>query len=282
MIHLIALHFENLRLFIAQYIVATIGGILIYYYLGIRRFQTGTPIPVLRKVKFAGQSEFFTPLKRPVNNTYPVMLLQPGLFNDSLISFWNTGRLFADLTYFFRCNGYPNSTYQSLASIYTGTQPYESSTMYGIYRIMVAVIGWTGILLLITPFKYIYVFLPHFPPPFDIIVAIVLTITIFEGMLSTVFFRIGTSFVRIALVESLVITVFTFSLLTPSMSWISTFTMQGRIDIYLILLAMFVAITALISQLKTKRNLFLSSLAFSAIAYASFVGIVLYNVLQFL
>lgn len=282
MIYLITLHFGNLTLFIAQYILATIGAILIYYYLGIRRFDTGTPLPILRKVAHLGHSDFYSPLDRTQRGNPPMLILQPGLFNDSLISFWNSGRLFTDITYYFRNNGFPASAYRSICSSYSRTPVYDSSTTYEIYKIMVAVTAWAGLLLLITPFKYIYVFLPHFPSPFNVIVAIVLSIAIFEGVLSTIYFRIGTSFVRIALIESLVIIAFTFSLLSPSMSWITAFDFQGRLYIYLILLVMFVAITALISQLRTKRNLFLSSLAFSTTAYFTFVGIVLYNVFLFL
>lgn len=280
---MIALHFDNLRLFILQYIVATLGAALIYYYLGRGNLRSNVPIPILRKVRCLGTSEYQTPLK--FHGIVPGIsfILQPSLFTDSLVSYWNPSRFFYDLSAYYRGNGYPSQSYSSLCTGYAKSPAYRaSSAIYDIYKIMVSVSAWAGILLLITPFRYIYVFLPHFPDPYNIVVAIVLSIAIFEGVLSTVFFRIGTRFARVVLVESIVIIAFTFSLLTPSMSWIDAFSSTGRLEIYFILLAMFVAITALIPQLKTRRNLFLSSTIFSIVAYFSFVGIVLYNVVKFL
>lgn len=279
---LITLHFENLRLFIVQYILATIAAGLIYYYLGREYPGKEYTLPRLRKTRHVGTSEYWTPLFLPGTGDYPGLLIRPPLFNESLVSFWNENRFFVDFSYYFHANGFPAQVLEKTSSSYAPSPVYESSIVYQIYKIMVAVSTWAGLLLLITPFSYIYVFLPHFPEPYNIVVAIILAIAIFEGVLSTIFFRIGTTFVKVALIESIVIIAFTFSLLSPSMSWIAAFTPQGRVDIYLILLSMFVAITALISQLRTKRNLFLSSLLFSTIAYFSFVGIVLYNVIQFL
>lgn len=279
---LIALHFENLRLFIAQYIIATLGGILIYYYLGRGTSGKAYTVPILRRIRYLGTSEFWSPLVMIRANPLSAFTLRPALFNDSLVSFWNEERFFTDLSYYFSSNGYPSRYYESPNCAYVASPVYEGTIINQIYKVMVAISAWAGILLLITPFSYIYVFLPHFPDPYNIIVAIVLVIAIFEGLLSTVFFRLGVTFVKVAMIESIVIIGFTFSLLSPSMSWIDTFSQAGRLYIYLILLAMFVAITALISQLRTKRNLFLSSFIFSTIAYFAFVGIVLYNVILFL
>ncbi len=279
---MITLHFDNMRLFIFQYIIATLGAALIYFYLGRGNVRSSVPFPILRKVRNLGSSEYHTPLRFPGYIGKDTFILRPGFYTDSLISYWNQARFFFDMSSYCLGNGYPRQSYSSLCSKYEKSPAYHTSTIYEIYKIMVAVSAWAGILLLITPFRYIYVFLPHFPNPYNIVVAIVLAIAIFEGVLSTVFFRIGTSFVRIALVESIVIMAFTFSLLTPSMSWIDAFSSTGRLEIYFILLVMFAAITVLISQLRTKRNLFLSSTLFSIVAYFSFVGIVLYNVIQFL
>ena len=279
---LIVLHFENLRLFIAQYILATLVAVAIYYYLGRANPGKGYTQLRLPKVRKLGQSEFQTPLYFGRPQSLLEFVLRPPTFSDSLRSYWPGGRMFMDISYFYLQAGYPSTSYEGFRSIYLPPQVYESSIIYQIYKIMVAISAWAGLLLVITPFSYIYVFLPHFPDPYNIIVAIVLSIAIFEGVLSTIFFRIGTRFVNIVLVESFVIIAFTLSLLSPSMAWIGAFTIVGRLEIYLILLFMFAAITALISQLKTRRNLFLSSLIFSTIAYFSFVGIVLYNVILFL
>lgn len=279
---MIILHFENLRFFIFQYILATLGGSLIYYYLGRGSVRGTVPFPIIRKVRNLGNSEYQTPLRFTGFMGEKFLILQPGLFTESLVGYWNETRFFFDITPYYINNGYPSNCYGPLSSVYEKSPEYQSTTVYQIYRIMVAVSAWAGILLLISPFKYIYVFLPHFSDPYNIVVAIVLAIAIFEGVLSTIFFRIGVSFTRILLVISLVIVAFTLSILTPSMSWLDAFSINGRLEIYFVLMAMFVAITALISQLRTKRNLFLSSLLFSTVAYFSFVGIVLYNVLQFL
>ncbi len=279
---LIALHFENLRLFVAQYILATIVAVAIYYYLG--RTYPGKEYTQLKlpKIIKLGQSHFQTPLYIDQELSSPDFILRPPFFGDSLRNYWSLDRFFLDLSYFYMQVGYPSEIYGSLKSAFQPPHVYESNIIYQIYKIMVAITSWAGLLLVITPFSYIYVFLPHFPEPYNIIVAIVLSIAIFEGLISTIFFKIGARFVNIVLVESFVIIAFTFSLLSPSMAWIGAFTATGRLEIYLILLFMFATITALISQLKTRRNLFLSSLIFSIIAYFSFVGIVLYNVFEFL
>ncbi len=279
---MIALHFENLRLFLAQYVLSTLSAAAIYYYLG--RTFPGKAYPTLRliKVRYLGQSDFHSPVRAGRLEDILEIHILPIMFNESLKSLWGPDRLFVDLSYYFLENSYPSSYYESFSSSYKAPQVYESNIIYQLYRIMVAVSSWAGLMLVITPFSYIYVFLPHFADPYNIIVAIVLSIAIFEGLLSTIFFRIGTKFTNVILIESLVIVAFTLSLLSPSMAWIGNYVLQARLEIYLILLIMFAAITALISQLKTKRNLFLSSFLFSTIAYFSFVGIVLYNVLQFL
>lgn len=279
---MIALHFENLRLFIPQYVAATLTAILIYLYLGRKFPGWENTIPHIRKTRILGSTSESTPLNYASATGsifFPccVSSFDKGSFRIRLLQ-----EPFYDLLYYFTLNGFPGNVYSSLVYKFEKPPVSESAIVYQIYRIMLSVSSWAGLLLVITPFSYIYVFIPHFSDPYNIIVAIVLSIAIFEGILSAIFFRIGVSLGKIVAVEGLIMLVFTFSILSPSMSWLSFYTINGRLIIYLILLALFTIIAALISQLRTTRNLFMSSMVFSTISYFSFVGIVLYNVVQIL
>lgn len=277
---MISLHFDNLLQFIPQYVAATISAVLIYFYLGQKFPGRENTLPVLRRNRMLGSSIFNSPIRFRSATPSPVFSIMPGTFGDSLRSYWTPVSVFFDLTYSYISSGFPDQAYSDLKSGFDRPAFFESSITYQIYRITFAISAWAGLLLVITPFSHIYVFIPHFSDPYNIIVAIILSIAIFEGIISTTFFRIGVTFSRTALVVSLVIVAFTLSLLSPSMSWMSSFNMQGRFIVYLVLLLLFAATTALISQLRTKRNLFLSSMAFSIIAYFAFVAVVLYNVLD--
>lgn len=277
---MITLHFENLTLFLPQYIFSTVLAIVIYYYLGRKPSWNLFIVPRIKKTLFLGSSVFQSPLY--VGGSAPEISfrLLPIEFNESLKSFFTSSRMFFDTTGYYTLNRFPDNYYRSASTPYSPPNLFEENIAYQMYRIMVAVTAWAGIMLVTTPFSYVYVFLPHFSNPYNIIVAIILAISIFEGVISTVFFRIGASYTKIVIVEAFVIIIYTFSLLSPSMSWMAAFNLDGKMVIYLVLLFLFTAITALISQLRTRRNLFLSSFAFATIAYLSFFVIVLVNVLQ--
>lgn len=277
---MITLHFENLVLFLPQYAFSTIIAVIVYYYLGRKPAWNYMRAPVIRKSSFRGTSAFSTPISVGSEMREISFFLYPIDFGASLKSFYTLDRLFFNTGWYFTANRYPDKYYRKMSTSYSPPDLFEENIAYQLYRIMVAVSAWAGIMLIVTPFSYIYVFLPHFTEPYNIIVAIILAISIFEGIISTIFFRIGISYTRIALIEALVIVVFTFSLLSPSMSWMSAFNMTGKLVIYLVLLFLFTAITGLISQLRTRKNLFFSSFLFATIAYFSFSIIVLVNVLQ--
>lgn len=279
---MIALHFENLRLFIPQYVSSTLIAVFIYLYLGRRLPGWQYTIPFLRKTRRTGTSAESTPLRyhsslNPIFFPYSVSSFDRGL---SLLE--SVANPLPDLLYYFSLNGFQHSVYSNQSYKYEKPPVFESAIIYEVYRIMLSVSAWAGLLLVITPFSFIYVFIPHFSNPYNVIVAIILSIAIFEGILSSIFFRIGVSLAKVMLVEGLIIIVFTLSILSPSMSWLALFTFSGRLIIYVILLALFTIIAALISQLRTMRNLFISSMIFSTISYFSFVAIVLYNVILIL
>ena len=279
---MIALHFENLTLFIPQYLSATLISLLIYLYLGRKLPGWQYTIPFIRRTRTLGTSIETTLLKYPSIQGSFYFPASVSKYESKLIGLVYFEKPVFDLLYYFTLNGLPKRVYSSQVYKYEKPPVYESAIVYQVYRIMLAVSSWAGLLLVITPFSYIYVFLPHFSNPYNIIVAIILSIAIFEGVLSAIFFRIGVSLGKIMLVEGLIIVAFTMSILSPSMSWLALFTFSGRLIIYLILLSLFTIIAALISQLRTLKNLFLSSLIFSTISYFSFVVIVLYNVIQIL
>lgn len=277
---MITLYFDNLRLFIPQYLASTVIAVFIYFYLGQKFPGKENTIPRFGKTRKMVNSPFFTPKNFRMDVAGTEFLLWPNKLSDSLKTLWKPDRVFFDPLSYFMENGFPPEVYRRFSSRYVKPSLFEENIVYQLYKIMFAVSAWAGLMLVITPFSYIYVFIPHFADPYNIIVAIILSISIFEGLVATIFFRVGVSFGRIALIEGLVITAFTLSLLSPSMSWLGNFNLQGKMIIYLILLLLFAAITGLISQLRTKRNLFLSSMIFSVISYFSFVVIVLYNVLN--
>lgn len=275
---MIALHFENLTLFIPQYLGSTLAAIFIYIYLGRKSPGWQYTIPFLRKSRVVGNSLDAMPLNYNRVKEMEYLPFGTSTFTAGLAG----GVVSFDLLHYFTLNGFPKSVYSGQAYKYERPPVFESAIVYQIYRITLAVSAWAGLLLVITPFSYIYVFLPHFSNPYNIIVAIVLSIAIFEGILSSIFFRIGVSLGKIVAVEGAIMLIFTLSILSPSMSWLSLYSLNGRLIIYLILLALFTIIAALISQLRTLRNLFISSMIFSTISYFSFVAIVLYNVLTIL
>ncbi len=279
---MIALHFENLLLFIPQYLSATLVAIAIYLYLGRKLPGWQYTIPFIRRTRRLATSADSTLLKYPPQKGSFFLPCNVSVYDKKLNGLGYFEQPFFDLLFYFSLNGLPQSVYSIQVFKYEKPPVYESAIVYEVYRIMLAVSSWAGLLLFITPFSYIYVFMPHFSNPYNIIVAIILSIAIFEGVLSTIFFRIGVSLGKIMLVEGLVIVAFTISILSPSMSWLALFAFSGRLIIYLVLLSMFTIIAALISQLRTMKNLFLSSLLFSTISYFSFVVIVLYNVMQIL
>ena len=279
---MIALHFENLRLFIPQYVAATLIAIFIYYYLGRKYPGWQNTVPFIIKTRALGNSPESIPAGYKSGLISSYIPYRLSLLEKDAVSLRLLQEPFFDLLYYFKLNGFPESVYSGRVKRFEKPSVYESAIVYQIYKIMISVSSWAGLMLVITPFSYIYVFIPHFSDPYNIIVAIVLSIAIFEGILSAIFFRIGVSLGKVVAVEGLIMAVFTLSILSPSMSWLSLFTFNGRLIIYLILLALFTIIAALISQLRTNRNLFLSSMIFSTISYFSFVGIVLYNVIQIL
>lgn len=275
-------YIDNLRLFIPQYAVSTVLAMLIYIYLGHRYPGKEHTVPRLRRRVSFPSSSFHTPLTYASGEGTGMFLSLSAVipaYTAALRNYVFSRTLSFDPIYYQVENGFPSTLYGKIKAPYSRPPFFESNTIYQAYRVIFTISAWAGLMLVITPFTYIYVFLPHFQNPYNIVVAIILSIAIFEGILSTIFFRIGVKFTRVALVEALVIIAFTFSILSPSMTWLSGFDFQGRLVIYLILLVLFCAITALISQLRSRRNLFLSSLIFSIISYASFSAVVLYNIL---
>lgn len=280
---MITFNVSNLRLFIPQYVVATVLTIFMFLFLGRRFPGKERTVPRLNRKRRYPSSPFCTPvtyLPSHVSGTMIDIHLTLTPVSGSLSNYWaETGRFFSPLSHFLE-SGFPCSFYETLTSEFQQPPFFEANTTYLIYRILISISVWAGLMLVITPFSYIYVFLPHFSDPYNIVVAIVLSISVFEGLISTVFFRIGVKFTRIALVEGFVVIAFTFSILSPSMSWLGSFDMQSRLLIYLVLLVLFCTITALISQLRTKENHFLSSMIFASISYFTFAGVVLYNILN--
>lgn len=285
---MITLDFANMISFILQYLVATVASLYIFY--------------ILRKRRIYSKPEFFL-LNNPGKNDHSSELIGMSFFTtvekmvaslvSPILSF--TGAISAglpasDFRSEYRRGGWGGldvlfvrqrketfkapSTRVKLPEIYYRKAVYEAFTAFS------AVSVWAGILLLLTPYQKIFIFIPHFSSlAINLSVIIILAITIFEGSIATLFFFIGTTIRRVAVVMAAVLAVFSASLLTPSFTWFHGYTTQGELLIYTILVILILGITFLISLFREKRVLFRLALYSSFVSYGFFILVTTYNIL---
>lgn len=285
---MLTLNFSNLSSFILQYIIATLAAIYSFSVLQRRKFYSRPEFMLPRKdrayhwpFELPGLS-FFTPLEKIVFDiVLPTLTTFTGFHSTNMPAsefrtIYRKNEQFV-LTPEFIKRDYKKfkapSSRIKLPEIYYRKGIYDAFT--GFFSISI----WAGILLLLTPYQKIFIFIPHFSSlTVNLSVVIILSITIFEGSIATLFFFIGTNFRRVAVVMLSVLSIFSASLLTPSFNWFHTYTNQGEILIYTILAVLILGITFLISLFKDKNVLFKLSLYSSFVSYAFFITVTSYNI----
>ncbi len=155
---------------------------------------------------------------------------------------------------------------------------YNNHIIYKILASIYAISAWIGMLLVLTPYSRIQIFIPHFSSSTNLLVAIILGIAIFEATISIIVFFTGNSRKWFLYVEGLVFIVTSLFFFSPSMSWLYGFSVPSRILIYVIIVGLILFITFLIFQLESRRNSFLAAFYSSGIAYGFFIATVSYNI----
>ncbi len=266
--------------FIPQYIISTIIALLVYFYIGWRA-------PKLRlffKLNSELNESFF---KSPLyENGRSVMEF------FSLDDLSESGRyasrhknsdfrpLFFSILYCYLAGTFRPDV-QKISSPYSKNMDLNyNRAFFDVYRIFFSVIIWAGLLFLITPFHDIYIFLPHLNSTGNIIVAVILSVSIFEAIISLLYFISGAERRTILIIELGIFSIFSLSLLAPSMTWFNVYSTSGKVIIYLTLLALFLAIGIIIPQLRRRITIYRTSFAFTLIAYLFVLSVVIINILR--
>ncbi len=275
-------YFQNFLSFIPQYIVSTAVAISVFLYLG-RTFRQKQYIgQILRRNSKIGESEFKSPFYADRHVLHEKFKLSPPSGPGMSVLFGNRPPGFPDfvsLLYLYACGAFRPDLWKMSTHVSGNRDSIYSGAFTDIYRIFFSVIIWAGILFLITPYRDIHIFLPHLGATGDILVAVVLSVSIFEAVVSLIYFIFGTFRKMILAVEAGIAIIFTLSLLAPSMSWLGTYDLYGRILIYATLLALFLAIGIIMPQLRKKSTIYRTSFAFTIIAYLFIFSVILTNVL---
>lgn len=282
------LDFTHLTSFAFQYIIATIVAAYAFHTLRNKRFYSRPDFLLHRHSRLERQFEliglsFYSTIEHAVSAlTSPIVsasfactsLQVPG---TDLRSAYYPGCPVTVAPQYIRRNP---SSFKAPSTRVHFPELYEKSTFYDAYVAVFAVSVWAGILLLLTPYNSIFVFIPHFSIlALNLAIIIVLSITIFEGSIATIYLFIGTGRRQVSAMLLAVIAIFTLSILTPSFNWFHTYTTMSEIFIYSILAALILSITFLISLFKDRGVLFRLSMYSSFVSYGFFIVVTMYNVL---
>lgn len=274
---MLVFHFSNIILFFPQYIAATLFAILVFILL-TRAAKVFSRSGFTYRLRL-GTSNFSSSIKWNSEVARPVLILS-GKDLSSMFLKNHSEPLYMSLQCYYSWNGYPSDFYAKLSTDLKRSRPYGNSFSFLTYRIFFTVAAWEGVLMLFTPFKYIGVFIPHISTDIDIIIGLIIGISIFESSISTIFLFSGINTKKILVVMLLVTAIFSVSLLTPSMSWFSLYNEVGKVTYFSVILGLILAITGLIPQLKTSRNLYLSAYSFSIISYLAFIFTIIINLIH--
>lgn len=285
---MITLNFANLSSFILQYLVATLAGIYAFTILQRRKFYSSPEFilkrdrkPWIVPVELMGLS-FFSSLEGLVLSlATPNLAVFSGFAsaNTPASEFRCTYRKGDTLYYDPRFIRKDRRKFKAPSSRVKLPEIFYRRGIYDAFTALFSISVWAGILLLLTPYTKIFIFIPHFSSlAVNLSLIIVLSITIFEGAISTVFFLIGTNFRRVAAVMLTVLGIFSASLFTPSFNWFHNYTVQGEVLLYTILAILILGITFLISLFKDRSVLFRLSLYSSFVSYGFFISVTAYNI----
>lgn len=285
---MISLNFANLSSFILQYIVATLAAIFAFAILQRRKFYS-KPEFILKKerkgwdipMELLGMS-FFSSLENLViriaapNLTAFAGFASAKLPESEFRSAYRKGEILYPSPQFIRRD---RGKFKAPSSRIKLPEIFYRRGVYDAFTALFSISVWAGILLLLTPYTKIFIFIPHFASlAVNLTLIIVLSITIFEGAIATIFFFIGTNIKRVAVIMLSVLGIFSAALLTPSFNWFHTYTTQGELLVYSILAVLILGITFLISLFKDKNVLFRLSLYSSFVSYGFFITVTAYNI----
>lgn len=286
---MISANYQNLVSFIPQYLVATLAGFYVFSTLRKRRFYNRPEFILVRShrsffisVELIGMS-FYTTVEAVISRFAGFMLTHSlGVINANLPG--------SDLRTEFRKGMplYPNPEYvkrnrESFKAPSTRVrfpEVFYRKGVYDAYTSLFPIAIWAGVLLLLTPYQKIFIFIPHFSSlAVNLSIIIVLSITIFEGTIASLFLFIGTTRRRVITVMLAVIGVFSLSLLTPSFNWFHTYTLGSELLIFSILGILILSVTFLISLFQDRSVLFRLGLYSSMVSYVFFISVTSYNLL---
>ncbi|AKA49026.1 hypothetical protein IX51_07850 [uncultured archaeon] len=280
---------NNLVSFIPQYIIATLVALYVFSNLRRRRFYSKPEFsliqfrnPLHSHFELIGMS-FFSSLEKVIARITTMNIIHsagslssdlPG--SDLRSGFIKSSSLYSSAEYV-RKNRF---AFKAPSSRVKFPELFYRRGIYDAYSALFAIAVWAGVLLLLTPYQKIFIFIPHFASlTVNLTIIIVLSITIFEGTIASLFLFIGTSRKRVSLVMLTVMGVFSLSLLTPSFNWFHVYTYSGEVMIYSVLGILILSITFLISLFKDKGILFKLAFYSSVVSYAFFIAVTAYNIL---
>ena len=278
---MIVYNFHNLLNFIPQYVASTLIALLVYFYIGHRAPKLPVTVRLseghakIRESFF--KSPFYADSGIAMEKICPVEVTENG-YSIRKRKNLDYNRVFFSLLYSYLSGSFRPDV-QKNSTRYSRSRDLDyNRAFFDIYRIFFSVIIWAGLLFLITPFHDIYIFLPHLNATGNIIVAVILAVSIFEAIISLIYFISGTRMKTILFVEGGILTIFSLSLLAPSMTWFHTYSNSGKIIIYATLLILFLAIGIIIPQLRKRTTIYRTSFAFTLTAYIFILLVVIINI----
>ncbi len=285
----IAISIENLSTFILQYIVATLVAGLIFYSLWSRRFSIKpdfiVPRPssrIIEQFELIGQN-FYCSLESAVHEvTESFALLMPGTVRAGIPSsgLRTEYRKGMPVTQSAEYLSRSRKGFKAPSVRVRFPELFYRKNIYDAFVSFFSISVWAGVLLLLTPYQKIFVFIPHFANNnVNLAIVIIFAITVFESGIATLFMHIGTARKRVAAVSLGVMAVLTAALYTPSFTWFRNFTNYGEFLIYIILGVLILSITILISLLREKNTLYRLSLYSSFVSYGFFILVTMYNII---
>ena len=277
---MIVYNFYKFLNFIPQYIVSTIIALLVYFYIGWRSPKLPLFFKLTRRVNESFFKSPFYGNGRSVTEFFSLDDISGNGYYTIRRKNYSFKPLFFSILYSYLSGSFRPDLQKFRTSYSRNIDLNYNRAYFDVYRIFFSVIIWAGLLFLITPFRDIYIFLPHLNSTGNTIVAVILSVSIFEAIISLLYFISGISRKTILLTEAGIFSIFSLSLLAPSMTWFNVYSISGKVIIYLTLLALFLAIGIIIPQLRRRRTIYRTSFAFTLIAYLFILLVVIINILR--
>lgn len=280
---MIVYNFYNFLNFIPQYIASTLITLLVYFYIGRRAPKLPPSIQLTKGVREIRESFFKSPFYangRNVMETICQVEISQNGYSTSRRKILDTNPVFLSLLYSYLSGSFRPDVQKNSTLYRKNLDLSYNRGFFDVYRIFFSVIIWAGLLFLITPFHDIYIFLPHLNSTGNTIIAVILAVSIFEAIISLIYFISGTRIKTVIMVEGGILGIFSLSLLAPSMTWIDAYSTAGKAIIYTTLLILFLAIGVIIPQLRKRRTIYRTSFAFTLTAYLFILSVVMLNILR--